>query len=156
MGERRRRVVDPEARRGWPGQSTNVRLAPTDAAPPVELIAEVDDLVTVIHGTRARFIKPSAAGKLHGAAADPSRLELVDGMGHAYVLGVDRRHRDSGEWALALRPKAAQPPGQSVTSLRLRPPAIWPTAGIGSRRDEVTGPAVVARPVGRAAAASAA
>ena len=90
----------------------NVRLAPTwtGAAPPVELIAGVDAPVTVIHGTRDRFIKPAAAGKLHGAAADPSRLELVDGMGHAYAPASIAVIGQSVRWALAF--DRAAPPGQ--------------------------------------------
>ena len=81
----------------------NVRLADswTGAAPPVELAAAIDAPLAVIHGTGDRFIRPAEAEKLHRAASDPCRLELVDGMGHAYMPESIPVIRESVRWALA-------------------------------------------------------
>jgi len=53
-------------------------------APPIDLVNRVGAPVAVIHGRADPFIPSADATALHGAARDPRRLELVDGMGHAF------------------------------------------------------------------------
>ncbi len=81
----------------------DVRLAPgwSGASSPVELAAGIDVPHVVVHGTGDRFIPSSEARKLHAAAADPSRLVLVDGMGHAFVPESRAVITDAVDWTLA-------------------------------------------------------
>ena len=53
-------------------------------APPVELIGRIGAPVAVVHGADDPFIDPADAGTLHDAAHEPRRVEIVDGMGHAF------------------------------------------------------------------------
>ena len=52
--------------------------------PPIDLVGRVGVPIAVIHGRADPFIPAADATALHGAARDPRRLELVDGMGHAF------------------------------------------------------------------------
>jgi pimeloyl-ACP methyl ester carboxylesterase len=64
-----------------------VRVAPawtTNPAPPVELAARVDAPIAVVHGTADRFVSTVHADELYLSAAEPRRLDLVEGMGHAF------------------------------------------------------------------------
>jgi fermentation-respiration switch protein FrsA (DUF1100 family) len=69
-------------------------------APPVDLVAQVGVPIAIVHGTDDPFIPPSDADELHTAAADPRRLQLVDGLGHAYEPESIQPLRDSVEWLL--------------------------------------------------------
>ena len=62
------------------------RIAPTWtwSDPPVSLVEKVTAPIAFIHGARDRFILPKAAAELYERAAEPRRLEIVPGMGHAY------------------------------------------------------------------------
>lgn len=81
----------------------DVRLAGKWSAPspPVELAAGICAPHVVIHGTADRFIHWSAANRLHDAAADPTRLVLVEGMGHAYAPESRPAIEDALAWVLA-------------------------------------------------------
>jgi pimeloyl-ACP methyl ester carboxylesterase len=81
----------------------DVRLAPgwSGASAPVQLAAGIDVPHVVVHGTGDRFIPSSEAHKLHAAAADPSRLILVDGMGHAFMPESRAVITDAVDWTLA-------------------------------------------------------
>jgi pimeloyl-ACP methyl ester carboxylesterase len=83
-----------------------VRLAAawSGAAPPVELAAAVRAPHVVVHGRADRFIPWSEGVKLHEAAADPARLVLVEGMGHAYAPESHAVIRRSVAWALSHEP----------------------------------------------------
>jgi pimeloyl-ACP methyl ester carboxylesterase len=51
---------------------------------PAELVGRVRSPVAFVHGLADRFIRPGDARELHGRAATPRRLDLVEGMGHAF------------------------------------------------------------------------
>jgi uncharacterized protein len=63
-----------------------VRIAPKieRPAPPIELVAGLAAPLAIVHGRADPFIPPTDAEALDAAAGDPHRLELVDGLGHAY------------------------------------------------------------------------
>ena len=83
-------------------RSMGVRIAThiDRPAPPVDLVAQVGVPIAIVHGTDDPFIPPSDADELHTAAADPRRLQLVDGLGHAYEPESIQPLRDSVEWLL--------------------------------------------------------
>lgn len=70
-------------------------------APPVELVGRVRAPLEILHGTDDPFIPASDAEELHAAAADPRRLHLVDGLGHAYEPESVQPLRDSVAWLLS-------------------------------------------------------
>jgi len=86
-------------------RSLGVRLADewTAAAPPIELVRTVDAPLAVIHGRKDRFIRPAEASKLYGATMGPRRMELVAGMGHAYVAASIPAIREAVDWTLSAR-----------------------------------------------------
>lgn len=67
-------------------RSIGVRTAPgfTRPSAPVDLATRVRAPLAVVHGTHDRFLSRREAHDLHAAAADGSRLDLVEGMGHAF------------------------------------------------------------------------
>ena len=87
-----------------------VRLATgwSGATPPVELAAAITAPHVIVHGTGDRFIRWSEAIRLHDAAAEPRRLVLIDGMGHAYMPESRPVVVDAVDWVLA--------PASSTTS----------------------------------------
>jgi len=54
-------------------------------APPVELVPEVGVPLALIHGRSDPFIPVADAELLASAARGPRRLDVVEGMGHAFV-----------------------------------------------------------------------
>jgi uncharacterized protein len=86
-------------------RALGVRLADewTAATPPIELVRTIDAPLAVVHGRKDRFIKPAEAMKLHGAAVGPRRLELVAGMGHAYVSASIPAIGQAVDWTLSAR-----------------------------------------------------
>lgn len=80
-----------------------VRLAErwTDATAPVELVTRIDVPLAIIHGHDDAFIKRHEAHKLFAASSDPRRLDLVDGMGHAYAVESPPVICQCVQWALA-------------------------------------------------------
>ena len=73
----------------------------SDAAPPVDLAREIDAPLAIIHGHADAFIKSAEAHKLYAAAPGPRRMELVEGMGHAYVTESVPVIRECVRWALS-------------------------------------------------------
>jgi alpha-beta hydrolase superfamily lysophospholipase len=71
----------------------DVRIAPRwDLGPsPEEALTRVRLPVAVVHGARDRLIAPRQSERLHASAAGPSRLEIVESMGH----GLDDRGLES-------------------------------------------------------------
>lgn len=53
---------------------------------PVENIRHLDMPVLLIHGTRDSIVSHSHSERLHQAAREPKRLELIEGGGHAEEL----------------------------------------------------------------------
>ena len=53
--------------------------------PPVEVVRSVHCPVAVVHGLADRFVPSAEARVLYAAAHEPRRLELVQGMGHAFA-----------------------------------------------------------------------
>jgi pimeloyl-ACP methyl ester carboxylesterase len=53
-------------------------------APPVELVPRVGRPLALIHGRADPFIPVADAEMLHAAAREPRRLDVIDGMGHAF------------------------------------------------------------------------
>jgi alpha-beta hydrolase superfamily lysophospholipase len=52
--------------------------------PPIELVGELGAPVAIVHGRADPFISVAAAEALFAAAREPRRLDLVDGLGHAF------------------------------------------------------------------------
>ncbi len=84
-----------------------VRIAPRAprAAPPIELVPKVHVPLAILHGRVDPFIAPAEAEALFAVAHEPRRLDLVDGLAHAF----DPADKSAGpivaavEWALASR-----------------------------------------------------
>lgn len=88
-----RRLLGVRLAAGWSG-----------ATPPVELAAAILTPHVIVHGTGDRFIRWSEATRLHDAAAEPRRLVLVDGMGHAYMPESRPVVVEAVDWVLAHDP----------------------------------------------------
>jgi alpha-beta hydrolase superfamily lysophospholipase len=80
-----------------------VQVAPrwTNPDPPIALVPNVEAPVAFVHGAADRFIPASDAADLYEAANEPRRLQIVPGMGHAFVAQSVPVIRDAVEWALA-------------------------------------------------------
>jgi alpha-beta hydrolase superfamily lysophospholipase len=80
-----------------------VQVAPrwTNAEPPIALVPNVQAPVAFVHGAADRLIPASDAADLYEAANEPRRLQIVPGMGHAFVPPSVPAIRDAVEWALA-------------------------------------------------------
>lgn len=90
-------------------RALGVRLAErwTDAMAPVELVARIDVPLAIIHGQDDAFIKHHEAHKLYAASSDPRRIDVVDGMGHAYAIESAPVIRECVQWALATSSSSA-------------------------------------------------
>jgi pimeloyl-ACP methyl ester carboxylesterase len=72
-------------------------------APPLDLVPEVGRPLALIHGRADPFIPAADAELLHAAASEPKRLELVDGMGHAFEAESIEPVVAAVEWVIAQR-----------------------------------------------------
>ena len=72
-------------------------------APPIDLVAGLHAPLAVIHGTVDPFIPAADAEALHAAASDPRRLQLVEGLGHAFEPESVGPVVDAVDWVLAAR-----------------------------------------------------
>jgi pimeloyl-ACP methyl ester carboxylesterase len=81
---------------------TGVRTAAgfTRPSEPVYLATRVRAPLAVVHGTHDRFLSRREAHDLHAAAAEGSRLDLVDGMGHAFGPEAVPAILDAVAWTL--------------------------------------------------------
>jgi uncharacterized protein len=63
-----------------------VRVAPPmrRAAPPVELVTQVQVPLAIVHGRADPFISVEDAEALYAASNEPHRLDLVERLGHAF------------------------------------------------------------------------
>jgi len=83
-------------------RALRVRLAAGWTAPPTpaELASRIEVPHAIVHGRNDLFIRPEEADRLHRAARDPRRIEIVEGMGHAYVNAAVPAVRANVRWAL--------------------------------------------------------
>lgn len=88
-----------------------VRLASswTASEPPVNLVPKLDVPLAVIHGAADRFIAPEQAHLLAEAATGPCRLDVVDGMGHAYEPAAIPAILEALDWGFGLIDHKAEP-----------------------------------------------
>jgi pimeloyl-ACP methyl ester carboxylesterase len=70
-------------------------------APPVELVPDVAVPLALIHGRADPFIPVADAELLAAAAQAPSRLDLVEGMGHAFAPESIEPVVAAVDWVLA-------------------------------------------------------
>lgn len=92
-----------------------VRIAPRwRVGEPLEALVErIDVPLAVVHGTGDRLLRPEHGRRLHASARGPSRLELVEGMGHG--IDVSKLHATVGAvgWVLSwARAAATAAPGR--------------------------------------------
>ncbi len=104
-----------------------VRISPDwHVGEPLESLVERIELpLAVVHGTGDRLLAQDHGRRLHACAAGPSRLQLVEGMGHgidvvpsraavvgavAWVLNAARETRDAQEVREAARRVAPEAP----------------------------------------------
>ncbi|HSO96268.1 MAG TPA: alpha/beta fold hydrolase, partial [Acidimicrobiia bacterium] len=78
-------------------------------APPVELVGEVDAPVAIVHGRADPFISVDAAEALFTAAREPRRLEVVEGLGHAFEPAATPAIVAALDWCLGPRPATSTP-----------------------------------------------
>jgi pimeloyl-ACP methyl ester carboxylesterase len=69
-------------------------------APPLELVPQVRRPLALIHGRADPFIPVADAEMLHAAAREPRRLDLIDGMGHAFEPEAIDPVVEAVEWVL--------------------------------------------------------
>lgn len=79
------------------------------AEPPLELIPTIGVPLAIVHGRSDPFIGTEDAELLYGAACEPRRLELVDGLGHAFEPPATEPVLAAVEWCVD-RAGTPQPP----------------------------------------------
>jgi pimeloyl-ACP methyl ester carboxylesterase len=94
-------------------RALGVRLAPgwTAPPPPADLAARIEVPHAIVHGRNDVFLRSDEAERLHRAAREPRRIEVVDGMGHAYVAAAVPAVRANVRWVLE---HAARSPGATA------------------------------------------
>jgi alpha-beta hydrolase superfamily lysophospholipase len=81
-------------------------------APPVELVGAVGVPVAIVHGRRDPFIAVEDAEALDAAGRDPRRLDLVDGLGHAFEPEATPAILAALDWCLGHAPaRRVEDPG---------------------------------------------
>jgi pimeloyl-ACP methyl ester carboxylesterase len=70
-------------------------------APPIDLVAGLQAPLSVIHGTDDPFIPAADAEALYADAHEPRRLQLVDGLGHAFEPESVGPVVDADDWVLS-------------------------------------------------------
>lgn len=73
-------------------------------APPIDLVSKLEVPYAVIHGRADPFISVSDAEELYAAAHDPRRIDLVDGLGHAFEPESIAPILAALDWVLTLTP----------------------------------------------------
>jgi len=88
--------------RGFARRQIGVRIAAgcPRPAPPVELVTTLGTPLAIVHGRCDPFIGTEDAELLYGAAPEPRRLELVEGLGHAFEPPVTGPVLAAVEWCL--------------------------------------------------------
>ena len=85
------------------------------AASPVELVRGLDVPLAIVHGRGDPFIACGDAELLYDTASEPRRLELVDGLGHAFEPLATAPVLAAVDWCLGPAVTAG-PLGESGTS----------------------------------------
>jgi alpha-beta hydrolase superfamily lysophospholipase len=75
----------------------------SDPPPPLALAPQVRAPFAILHGAADSFIPWADAHELYAAAGEPRRLDVVDGLGHAFGPLAVAPVVDAVEWALAPR-----------------------------------------------------
>ncbi len=88
--------------RNFARRRIGVRIAPRGprATPPVELVTTLGVPLAIVHGRCDPFIGTADAELLYGAAPEPRRLELVEGLGHAFEAPATGPVLAAVEWCL--------------------------------------------------------
>jgi alpha-beta hydrolase superfamily lysophospholipase len=73
-------------------------------APPIELVGEIGAPVAFVHGRADPFISVADAEALFAASGEPRRLELVDGLGHAFEPAATPAILAALSWCLEATP----------------------------------------------------
>lgn len=81
----------------------DVRIDPvwSDPPPPLAVAADIRSPLAVIHGDKDRMIPSSEAPRLVESAGGPTRLDIVQGMGHAFHVRSIPAVVAAVRWALA-------------------------------------------------------
>ena len=102
-----RGILGATMTRTWLGRRMTARMCGvrvasrwTNPLPPVELAARVSVPVAYVHGTADRFISSRDAIELANATAEPRRVTLVPGMGHAFEPTAIEPLREAVAWVL--------------------------------------------------------
>jgi uncharacterized protein len=82
----------------------NVRLSRRweGGEPPTSMAARLEVPLAVIHGRADGYLAHTEASDLYDAARGPRRLDVIDGMGHAFDARAIPAIVDAAEWALSL------------------------------------------------------
>lgn len=78
-------------------------------APPVEIVGEVGAPVAIVHGRADPFISVDDADGLFAAAHEPRRLEIVEGLGHAFEPAATPAILTALGWCLEPSPATSTP-----------------------------------------------
>ncbi|WP_158240350.1 alpha/beta hydrolase [Mycobacterium hubeiense] len=94
------------AGRAYMRRATGTRISPIwqSSGAPTAQVRRVHVPVAIVHGKADAMVRARAALDVYRAASDPRRIDLVDGMGHAFQLeGVPAVTR-AVEWAFEQHP----------------------------------------------------
>lgn len=82
----------------------NVRLSRRweGGEPPTAMAAALHVPLAVIHGRADGYLAHTEASDLYAAARGPRRLDVIDGMGHAFDARAIPAIVDAAEWALSM------------------------------------------------------
>lgn len=99
------------AGRAYMRRTTGTRVSPIwqSSGAPTAQVRRVHVPVAIVHGKKDAMIRPLAAVEVYRAASDPRRLDLVDGMGHAFQLEGVPAVTGAVEWAFDQAVSRAQP-----------------------------------------------
>jgi pimeloyl-ACP methyl ester carboxylesterase len=104
------------AGRAYMRRVTGTRVSPRweSAGVPTVQIKQVGVPVAIVHGRQDAMIRSLAAVEIYNAAAEPRRIELVEGMGHAFCPGSVPAVSRAVKWAfrqsVSRHPSAPDPP----------------------------------------------
>jgi uncharacterized protein len=88
---------------------TRVSARWESAGAPTLQVKRVGVPVAIVHGRQDAMIRSLAAVEVYDAALEPRRIELVDGMGHAFCPGAVPAVTRAVEWAFQIN-SAPGPP----------------------------------------------
>jgi pimeloyl-ACP methyl ester carboxylesterase len=102
------------AGRAFMRRATGTRISARwqSAGVPTLQVKHVGVPVAIVHGRQDAMIRSLAAVEVYDAALEPRRIELVDGMGHAFCPAAVPAVTRAVDWAFQVspRPPAPDPP----------------------------------------------